>query len=96
MPLRVSGDVQFGVNRTSKGLLLWLFNNKGVVKFFEEPEELDCAKTALVTVDLKNMSPDTVKDPYTSEFFPKKGKFALKVPPGGWRLVQIEWTEPPS
>ena len=96
LPLRVSGDVQFGVNRTSKGLLLWLFNNKGVVKFFEEPEELDCAKTALVTVDLKNMSPDTVKDPYTSEFFPKKGKFALKVPPGGWRLVQIEWTEPPS
>ena len=53
MPVRVAGDVQWLVNRTSKGWLVALVNNKGVVKFVDEPEEFDLSKTANVTVTLK-------------------------------------------
>ena len=58
MPVSVDGDVQWGVNKVEKlkggkverSWLVWLFNNKGVTKFIGEPEELDTAKTARVTV----------------------------------------------
>lgn len=49
-PVRVEGDVQWGVNRTRKGWLVWLFNNKGVTKFIGEPEILDESQTATVSV----------------------------------------------
>ena len=51
LPVTVEGDIQWGVNKTSKGWLVWLINNKGVVKFAGEPEELDpkAASTVKVT-----------------------------------------------
>ena len=53
MPVTVEGDIQWGVNRTREGWLLWLINNKGVRKFAFEPEELDPKATAHVKVTLK-------------------------------------------
>ena len=53
MPVTVEGDIQWGVNRTKTGWLVWLLNNKGVTKFAGEPERLDPAAAAKVTVTLK-------------------------------------------
>ena len=53
MPFAVEGDIQWGVNKTEKGWLLYLINNKGVIKFSDEPEEYNLAKTAKVTVRCK-------------------------------------------
>ena len=89
MPVRVSGDVEFGMNATGGGLLVWLFNNKGVVKFADEPERLDSSKTAYVTIDFKGSPPDAVRDVETGELFPG-GEIHLLVKPGGWRLLQVE------
>lgn len=52
MPVTVEGDIQWGVNRTQGGWLVYLINNKGVVKFADEPESFDAARTAHVTVTL--------------------------------------------
>lgn len=53
MPCRVDGDCQWGVNKTSKGWLFWAFNNKGVVKFVGEPEELNPSAAVRVKVMFK-------------------------------------------
>ena len=53
MPVSVEGDIQWGVNRTTKGWLVYLINNKGVIKYCDEPEEYDSARTVKVTVVLK-------------------------------------------
>ena len=53
MPFSVEGDIQWGVNKTEKGWLVYLVNNKGVVKFSDEPEEFDMSKTAHVVVTVK-------------------------------------------
>lgn len=45
MPVSVEGDCQWGVNRTKKGWTVWMFNNKGVEKYFGEPEIYNAFKT---------------------------------------------------
>ena len=62
MPFAVEGDIQWGVNKVrrkkeegrSDGWLVYLINNKGVVKFCDEPEEFDMSKTAHVVVTAKS------------------------------------------
>ena len=62
-----------GVKKTSKGWLAWFVNNKGVKSYFREPEEFDTARTAHVRVKVK-----------------ATGRVVeAKVPPGGYRLVEI-------
>ena len=53
MPVTVEGDIQWGVNRTKTGWLVWLMNNKGVTKYLLEPEELDPRATSHVKVTFK-------------------------------------------
>ena len=53
MPVTVAGDIQWGVNKTSKGWLVWMINNKGVVKFSDEPEEFRKERTAHVVATVK-------------------------------------------
>lgn len=54
MPVSVHGDIQWGVNRTRKGWLVWMFNNRGVTKFIGEPEVLDPAQASRVDVYFGN------------------------------------------
>ncbi|MBQ6915301.1 MAG: hypothetical protein IJQ65_06230 [Kiritimatiellae bacterium] len=48
-PFEVSGDCQYGANRTADGWWLWVFNNKGVVKFADKFERIDHAYDVTVT-----------------------------------------------
>ena len=73
MPVSVAGDIQWGINKTSKGWLVWLVNNKGVVKFSDEPEEFRLERTAHVVVTVKA----------TGE------KFVADVAPGDFKLWEI-------
>ena len=78
MPCRVTGDVEWGLNRTASGWPFWCFNNKGVKKFSLEEERLDPAATAHVEVAFK----------------PEFGgaRLSFDVPPGGivYRTVAPE------
>lgn len=86
LPVHVAGDVQWGVNRTKRGWLVWLYNNKGVTHFFGEPEEFDFSKTASVTISAKGFKPVAVRDAETGKAIPG----AVDVKPGQWRLVELE------
>lgn len=68
MPVSVMGDVQWGVNRTRTGWLLYLINNRGVVKFVDTPEEIDVKKTARVTVKEKATGRTFVRDIAPGDF----------------------------
>ena len=74
LPVRVEGDIQWGVNRTAKGWLVWLINNRGVTKFLTEPEELDLGQTSTVTITLKA----------TGE------RRTVAVKPGDWTTVEFD------
>ena len=53
-PFKVEGDCLFGATRTEKGWWLYVFNNRGVTKFAQEPEVLDPKATSHVKVTLKS------------------------------------------
>jgi len=70
--------------------LLYLFNNKGVVKFIDEPEILDEAKTAHVTVDLRDLVGAVVTDAVSGRsLHVTDDKVTVDVPPGGSRLLTL-------
>ena len=53
LPVKVAGDCQWGVNRTKRGWLVWLMNNKGVTKYALEEEEIDHSFDTEVAVTYK-------------------------------------------
>ncbi len=90
LPVRVKGDIQWGLNRAKDGAwVLWLINNKGVTKFSFEPEEFDPARTAKVSArfvfpvasasDLRADKPLAVEDDVIS----------VEVDPGEWKMIRI-------
>ena len=74
MPVSVVGDIQWGVNKTSKGWLVWMINNKGVVKFSDEPEEFRPERTAHVVATVKASGE----------------KFEADIAPGDFKLLEVE------
>ena len=93
MPLSVAGDIQWGVNKSHEGWVVWLVNNRGVTHFSCEPETFDEAGTAHVTVDLKSIGPAAVRDFRTNERFTAEDRFSVDVPPGGWRIFGLRPVE---
>jgi len=91
LPIVVSGDVSFGLNRTHDGWLVWLMNANGVTKFVGEQQTLDEAKSAAVTVSLKGvLKGATVADAQTGEVINVKDEaFLVNVGPGAWRILNV-------
>lgn len=73
MPVKVEGDVQWGVNRSGKGWFVWLMNNRGVTHYPGEDEVIDASQASVVKVT------DRVKGRV----------FERTVPAGGWSFVEI-------
>ena len=90
LPVKVSGDIQYGLNKTEKGWLIYLFNNEGITKFTDIPETFDMAKTAKVTVQLKNIAAPYAFDLCSRESFEvRDGAFTLDVQPGRYRILTL-------
>ncbi|MBQ9338381.1 MAG: hypothetical protein IJS14_13915 [Lentisphaeria bacterium] len=90
LPVKVSGDIQYGLNKTKDGWLLYLFNNNGVTKFTDKDETFDPSKTAAVSIRLKDIKADRAYDICSKETFPvRDGVLELQVKPGGWRMLKI-------
>ena len=89
LPVRVEGDIQFGVNRTKNGYLVWLTNNKGVTHFMGEKATIDPNAVARARVTLKRPAA-AVQDAETEASVATDGQsFEVEVVPGGWRLVRV-------
>ena len=90
IPIKVSGDVFWGLSRAKGGWFLWLFNNRGVIKYAGEPQEIDDTKKSTVSVDLRTLAGCSVFDADTQEEIETHATgFVLDVPAGGMRFVTI-------
>ena len=58
-PFKVEGDCLYGANRTKNGWWLWVFNNKGVLKFTDAPHSVDHSFDVEIKV---SSAPCTVKE----------------------------------
>ena len=89
IPVSVAGDIQWGVNKTASGYLVWLINNKGIAKYVGEPADVDVSKTATVSLAMRN-----VKDPSAFVFRDADtgavvDSSAVTVAPGDVRFVTV-------
>lgn len=92
MPVSVLGDCQWGVNRTAKGWLVWVFNNKGVVKWSYEPESFDATKTTAVRIaPTGSVRFSAVRDARTGEVrsIAADGSVSVVLAPGRWTALEL-------
>jgi hypothetical protein len=69
-----------------------LIDNKGVTKYTTTPEELDAASAARVTVDMRALRPQSVRELCKDrQIAVERGKnsFTIEVGPGDLRVVKI-------
>lgn len=89
-PVTVDGFVQWGVNRTADGFLVYLMNNSGVVRKYGVPEEIAPGGTA-VTVNLSKVGSLSVRELLTGETIAIDGNTAaLTVPYGDVRILEVK------
>ena len=90
MPIRVEGDCEWGLNRTKDGWLVWIFNNKGVIKWTLEPERFDMSRTASVEIRLGDVKVVSATDVRTGKAQTVSGAaIPLSVKPGDWRVISL-------
>jgi len=93
LPLKVTGDIEYGMNKLSDGWLLYLINNKGVTKFTNKAQKLDMSKTAKVEVSLKDVNTSEITELREQKTIAKDDKnnsFSVDVPPGGIKVIKIK------
>ncbi len=91
LPLRVTGDIQYGINKTQDGYLLYLFNNKGVTKYTDTREQFDPTAVSKVTVELKEGRADTVAELLSEqEIATATNSFHIEVDPGQLAVLRIK------
>ena len=90
-PFEVEGDCQYGANRTKDGWWLWVFNNKGVVKFADTAERIDHAKDAKISVSLGKVRAKAVVELMTGEAVSTPGgRFTAVIPAGDFRVFEVK------
>gem|GEM_PF-2824859 len=94
LPVEITGDIAWQLNRTESGWILVLMNNKGVVKDKFTPEEFDPRKTTDVHVKFKGKIKEItelIKDAHLQ--FQRKNDnslLELKVLPGDIKVLKFE------
>ena len=91
LPIRVHGDIQYGLNKTPTGWWIYLFNNEGIQKFTDTPETFDPAKKATVSIDLGALQPKRIVELISGKPVSAPGnRIETEVNPGRYQLLQIE------
>ena len=89
-PVKVDGDIKFGLNKTSSGWWLYLFNNKGVTKMDREPEQLDPARTAKVKIDFHKLKVSNVKELRSGQKLSvSNNRMELQIGPGDFKILEL-------
>lgn len=90
LPVKVEGDIQFGINKNKVGWRIYLINNKGVRKFTDAPQIVDLKQTKNVKISFPRIKVKKVTE--ILENTPvemKNGSLTVKVPPGEIRILEI-------
>lgn len=89
-PVKVSGDVLYGLNRRKDGWWLWCFNNKGVTKFADAFERIDPSAKSRIAVDQKQIGAKSVRELVSGVEVPlADNAFAFDVPAGDLAIFEI-------
>jgi hypothetical protein len=90
-PFEVSGDCQYGANKTADGWWLWVFNNKGVIKFADEFERIDRSKDAAITVKCRRGKAEQSVELISGRSIPvADGCFSATVPAGDIAVFAVK------
>jgi hypothetical protein len=89
-PVRVRGEVEYLVNRNTRGWVVTLVNNRGVYKPQQGLAQVNRAESAEVTLEENGASFKRANEWTTnSELKVNGGAVSLSVPPGGVRIVEL-------
>ena len=93
-PIKVSGDVEYLINRTDTGWVITLFNNNGVFKPQQGLAQVDRKASRAATISLAGRPAESARE-WTSDaaiaLEKKDGRSSvnLKIPPGGVAIVEL-------
>ena len=93
LPFRVTGDIEYAVNRNEDSWLLTLMNNRGVYKLATEQAIIDRRQTQTVHI-IMTKKPTGMRDWITGKSLAAKEEggawqLAIALPPGEVTIVQI-------
>ena len=89
-PFAVTGDCQYGANRTEKGWWLWVFNNKGVRKFADTFESIDHSCDSEIKVRFTHAAQAPVREIMSGKpIAVSGGSFSFTVPAGDFAVFEI-------
>ena len=91
-PLRVTGDVAYGLNRTKDSWWLWAFNSRGVIKFVNRPERIDRSCDAKIAVSMPRGFATSVRELICGKDVAvvADGSFQFTVPAGGLAIFEMK------
>ncbi|MDT5124138.1 MAG: hypothetical protein QOC96_3620 [Acidobacteriota bacterium] len=93
-PVRVSGEVEYLINRNARGWVVTLINNKGVLKPQQGLAQVDRSASVEVTLDLKGQRIEQARE-WTSEKQlevlrdKERSSVKLNIAPGGISIVEL-------
>jgi hypothetical protein len=87
VPLKVTGDVEYLVNRTVNGWIVTMLNNKGVFKPQQGMAQVD--RSAYVTVTIGNQIKSATELISDAPLKPANGVVSIQIPPGGIAIVEL-------
>ena len=93
-PVRVTGDVEYLVNRSERGWVVTLINNRGVYKPQQGLAQVNRDETADVSLEMSGLGVARAAEWTTDEELPVRAGgrtdlVTLRVPPGGIRIVEL-------
>lgn len=89
LPIEISGDpIQYQINRTSRGWIVELINNAGVVKKKDQPAVIDSTAVARVRVKLKRPC-ESATELRAGRVHDNPGVLSLEISPGAVEFVEF-------
>jgi hypothetical protein len=93
-PIKVSGDVEYLINRTDTGWVVTLFNNNGVFKPQQGLAQIDRNANATTTISVASQAIDSAGEwiseaPMNLEKRDGRSTVKLKIAPGGVAIVEL-------
>jgi|GEM_PF-1981525 len=96
LPVRVNGNVEYLINRTSKGWVITLVNDLGVTKLAYDPVQLDTTDAQSVAVTLTDGQQLLQAQEWVtgSALIPNGNTVSITVPAGEVRILDLVTTAP--
>ena len=87
VPFKVTGDVEYLVNRTANSWIVTMLNNNGVFKTQQGMAQVD--RSAYVTVTIGNQIKSATEWISDAPIKPNNGVVTVQIPPGGVAIVEL-------